>query len=54
VSSGTKENSPLTRIFEAKQQRRHELARLPFDKKLKIVKLLQKVARGFLKSQKAR
>jgi hypothetical protein len=46
-----RENSLLTRLFEAKEQRRLELARLPFEKKLEIVRLLQKVARGCLKSQ---
>jgi len=54
VSSGAKENSLWVKLFEAKQQRRLELARLPFERKLEIIKLLQKMARASGRTRKRR
>ena len=39
-------------IFRAKEERRKELAKLPFEKKIEIVKRLNSVALKFQKSER--
>jgi hypothetical protein len=41
-------------IFRAKAERRHKLARLPFEEKIRIVVRLQKIAAAIRKDHKFR
>jgi hypothetical protein len=44
-------NFRIEELFEAKERRRKELARLPFEKKIEIVERLQTVVREIQKQQ---
>jgi hypothetical protein len=44
-------NAELSRIFAAKEQRRHTLARLPFPDKVRAVIELQKMAATILRAR---
>lgn len=44
----------LTRIFAAKEKRRHELARLPFPEKVRAIIQLQEMAATILLARKNR
>ncbi len=45
------DNFRVEELFEAKERRRKELARLPFEKKIEIVERLQSVVREIQKQQ---
>ena len=42
-------NKPAEAVFEKKRERRRQLARLPFEKKVEIIVELQKAAAGIRK-----
>ena len=44
-------NAEVTRIFAAKEKRRHELARLPFPEKVRAVIQLQEMAATILQAR---
>ena len=44
-------NAEVTRIFVAKEKRRHELARLPFPEKVRAVIQLQEMAATILRAR---
>lgn len=46
-------NIRISDIFRAKEERRKELANLPFEKKIEIVKRLQTVARTIRQQKEA-
>ena len=54
MSGSSDQNSLWAKLYEAKQQRRLELAKLPFEKKVEIVRLLRKMAEGCAGSRKRR
>ena len=45
-------NSPLEKIIEAKARRRKDLAKLPFEEKIRILVRLQEMAGGIRKPGK--
>ncbi|MBE3126596.1 MAG: hypothetical protein IMZ54_07850 [Acidobacteria bacterium] len=45
-------NSPLKKIIEAKARRRKDLAKLPFEEKIRILVRLQEMAGGIRKPGK--
>lgn len=47
------EHREIERLFAAKQRRRHELARLPIEEKLRAVVRLQKMAAPILRKRGA-
>ncbi|MBC7360785.1 MAG: hypothetical protein H5U06_00635 [Candidatus Aminicenantes bacterium] len=46
------ENKSLDYIFEKERQRRRQLAKLPFEKKIEIIVKLQRVAAGIKKDKR--